>query len=135
MASYFTAVCFPELALLVRTALTADEAWNTRSELIAYLQCSLLQPSRAMKSPQQQHMLHPLMLPAPAVGELEQWLVSIHPTFATYAAALTDYGYEDLSFLREVETAEFEEALAEVGMTKPAHRALALRRFQELRRD
>jgi hypothetical protein len=58
--------------------------------------------------------------------------VSIHPAFATYAAALTDYGYEDWGVLREVETAEFEEALTEVGMVKPAHRVLALRRFRQL---
>jgi hypothetical protein len=50
----------------------------------------------------------------------------------TYAAALTDYGYEDLQFLRKVKEAEFEEALAVVGMTKPAHRALALRQFRQL---
>ena len=67
-----------------------------------------------------------------ATEDLEQWLVSIHPSFATYATALKDYGYEDLGFLRKVDEADFEVALTEVGMTKPAHRALALKQFRQL---
>jgi hypothetical protein len=66
------------------------------------------------------------------VDELEEWLASVHPSFAVYSAAFKDYGYEDLGFLRDEEEAGFEQALAAVGITKPAHRALALRRFQEL---
>jgi hypothetical protein len=73
-----------------------------------------------------------LLLCAPEVGELEQWLASIHPSFATYAAALSDCGYEDLSFLRELEKEDFEEALIEAGMSKPVHRARVLRQLQHL---
>jgi hypothetical protein len=72
---------------------------------------------------------------APEVGELEQWLASIHPSFASYAAALSDCGYEDLSFLREVDTKEFEEALMEAGMSKQVHRARVLRQLQHLSTD
>jgi hypothetical protein len=132
MASYFTFVYFPEFVLRVRNVLAADESWRTRSGLCSYLHraSSHLQPPLALAPRTLAHSSS--LLPAPVVGELERWLVSIHPAFATYAAALTDYGYEDLGFLQEVETAEFEEALTKVGMTKPAHRALALRRFQQL---
>jgi hypothetical protein len=67
-----------------------------------------------------------------APGELEQWLVSIHPAFETYAAALIDYGYEDLDFLREADEEDFAEALTQVGMKKPAHRTRALKHFRQL---
>jgi hypothetical protein len=68
-----------------------------------------------------------------APGELEQWLVSIHPAFETYAAALIDYGYEDLDFLREADEEDFAEALTQVGMKKPAHRTRALKHFRQLK--
>jgi hypothetical protein len=48
---------------------------------------------------------------------------------------LKDYGFEDLDFLREVHEADFEVALTAVGMTKPGHRALALRRFRQLKTE
>jgi hypothetical protein len=63
---------------------------------------------------------------------LEQWLLSIHPVFTTYAAALKDYGFENMDFMEAVDVADFEDALTEVGMLKPAHRALAIRRFRQL---
>jgi hypothetical protein len=72
------------------------------------------------------------LLCAHEVGELEQWLASIHPAFASYAAALSDYGYDDLSFLREAEKEEFEEALTGAGMSKPAHSARVIRQLQQL---
>jgi chromosome segregation ATPase len=75
------------------------------------------------------------LLCAHEVGELEQWLASIHPAFASYAAALSDYGYDDLSFLREAEKEEFEEALTGAGMSKPAHRARVIRQLQQLAGD
>jgi hypothetical protein len=59
-------------------------------------------------------------------------LLSIHPVFTTYAAALKDYGFENMDFMEAVDVADFEDALTEVGMLKPAHRALAIRRFRQL---
>jgi hypothetical protein len=76
-----------------------------------------------------------LLPPGPAPGgleELEQWLVSIHPVFVSFAAALRDYGYEDINFMRQVDEEDFEDALTEVGMIKPGHRALAIRHFRQL---
>jgi len=119
MASYFTSICFPKLALRVRNRLATETSWGTRSGLGRYLQCA-------------PHSRSSLLLCAPEVRELEQWLASIHPSFATYAAALGDCGYEDLSFLREVEKEEFEEALIAAGMSKPVHRARVLRQLQHL---
>jgi hypothetical protein len=53
-----------------------------------------------------------LLLCVPEVGELEQWLASIHPFFASYADCTTaTVVTRILSFLREVEKEEFEEAL------------------------
>jgi hypothetical protein len=87
MASYFRS-CFPKLALAVWTALSADDGWSTRSGLSKYMQCQHLSqggtPSRSFLP----------LAELPEAGELEQWLVSIHPPFAAYAAALTNYGYE-----------------------------------------
>jgi hypothetical protein len=71
-------------------------------------------------------------LPPPHSAELAQWLVSIRPSFASYAPALRECGYEDLSCLRDVDEADFKEALMEVGMDKQGHRAMVLRRFREL---
>jgi TPR repeat protein/serine/threonine protein kinase len=135
MATYFISVCFPELALRVRNRLLRGKSWSTRSGLHRYLQCT--SPSRSFTlSPEVGHekksrSRNRRRKSDSKKTEIEQWLVSIHPNFATFAAALIDYGYEDLSFLQEVKTAEFEEALTEVGMTKPAHRVRVLRRFQE----
>jgi hypothetical protein len=70
--------------------------------------------------------------PLPSTQSVEQWLASIRPAFANYAPALKRCGYEDLSFLRDVDETDFKEALVEVGMAKQAHRAVVLRRFREL---
>jgi hypothetical protein len=133
MASYFHS-CFPHLALAVRTALAADEGWRTRSGLINHMQC--YSPSSGQqRAPHQQEARRELLLPLlaqTAPGELEQWLVSIHPAFKTYATALIDYGYEDLDFLRGVDEEDFIEALTQVGMIKPAHRIGALKHFRQL---
>jgi hypothetical protein len=140
MASYFCS-CFPHLALAVRTALAADEGWRTRSGLSSHMQCHS-PPSSPQRAPHQQEARRELPLPQPllaqtlsqtAPGELEQWLVSIHPAFETYAAALIDYGYEDLDFLREADEEDFAEALTQVGMKKPAHRTRALKHFRQLK--
>jgi serine/threonine protein kinase/ankyrin repeat protein len=121
MASYFRS-CFPKLALVVWTALVADETWATRNGLSKYMQYKRGNPHQSL----------PLVQLPVGAGELEQWLASIHPSFTTYTAALTDYGYEDLSFVRKVDEADFDAALKLVGMAKPAHRAMALKRFREL---
>jgi serine/threonine-protein kinase/endoribonuclease IRE1 len=136
MASYFCS-CFPHLALAVRTALAADEEWCTRSGLSSHMQC-FSHPSSLQRAPHQQEARRELPLPLhvlaqTAPGELEQWLVSIHPAFRTYAAALIDYGYEDLDFLREADEEDFTEALTQVGMVKPAHRTRALKHFRQLK--
>jgi serine/threonine protein kinase len=136
MASYFTLV-FPELTLRVWTALAEGDGWCTRGGLTKYLAQSSRTRSVVAVPPQQMHPLSLLQTTAPTVadGELKQWLMSIHPAFATYAAALNDYGYEDLSFLRQVDESDFGEALTAVGMTKQGHRALALRRFLQLKKE
>jgi hypothetical protein len=58
--------------------------------------------------------------------------VSIHPAFKTYAAALVDYGYEDLSFLQAIDEEDFAIALTAAGMTKQGHQAMACKRFRQL---
>jgi hypothetical protein len=60
------------------------------------------------------------------------FLKSIHPSFAVYAAPLKEYGYDDLSFLREADEAGLSEALTAVGMKKLPHRTRVLRRFRQL---
>jgi hypothetical protein len=75
---------------------------------------------------------HLSSLPPPHSAELAQWLAAIRPSFASYAPALRECGYEDLSCLRDVDEADFKEALMEVGMDKQGHRAMVLRRFREL---
>jgi hypothetical protein len=71
-------------------------------------------------------------MPSTQLSELAEWLASIRPAFAKYAPALKHCGYEDLSFLRDVDETDFKEELMEVGMAKQAHRAVVLRRFREL---
>jgi hypothetical protein len=133
MASYFCS-CFPHLALAVRTVLAADEGWRTQSGLSSHMQC-FSPPSSPQKASHQQEARRELPLPLLVAhntpGELEQWLVSIHPAFKTYAAALVDYGYEDLSFLPAVDEEDFAIALTAAGMTKQGHRAMACKRFRQ----
>jgi hypothetical protein len=135
MASYFCS-CFPHLALAVRTALAADEGWRTRSGLSSHMHC-YSPPSSPQRAPHQQEARRELplslLVPHNTPGELEQWLVSIHSAFKAYAAALVDYGYEDLDFLREADEEDFAEALTQVGMIKPAHRTRALKHFRQLK--
>jgi hypothetical protein len=107
-------------------------------------------PSSPQRAPHQQEARRelPLLLSLPlplslpllaqtssqtALREIEQWLVSIHPAFKIYTAALIDYGYEDLEFLRDADEEDFAVALTQVGMIKPAHRTRALKHFRQLK--
>eukprot|EP00935_MAST-01C_sp_MAST-1C-sp1_P001411 g1411.t1 len=149
MACYFVVQCFPELAMRVRRALVQDlgTQWRERIGLRSFLHSSSTthtHPGAVASSGgdgQRQwsslQRLPPSALTptVPEAGELEQWLVSIHPALAVYAAALTDYGFEDLDFVREVDEADFAEALEAVGMAKQGHRALALKRFRQLKQE
>jgi hypothetical protein len=95
MASYFCQQCFPQLALGVWKALGAREEWKARPALSKFLVYSHSH-TRSIRS-EAHHSALPLLPPPPAgapsaggdeLGELEQWLLSIHSSFAVYAAAL-----------------------------------------------
>jgi hypothetical protein len=92
-------------------------------------------PSSPQRAPHQQEARRELplslLVPHNTPGELEQWLVSIHSAFKTYAAALVDYGYEDLSFLQAIDEEDFAIALTAAGMTKQGHRAIGCKRFRQ----
>jgi hypothetical protein len=140
-ASYFCQRCFPQLSLGVWRMLGTREEWSTRSGLRKFLAFSHSRSRKKSAALPPQPSSQPPPLPeasspgGEALGDLEQWLVSIHSSFAVYAAALKDYGYEDLDFVQDADEEDFDEALTQVGMTKPAHRSRALKRFRLLQAE
>jgi serine/threonine protein kinase len=55
---------------------------------------------------------------------IKQWLVSVSPLLETYAAAFTEYGYEDMSMLIDATTEDIESTVDELKMKRGHRRAL-----------
>jgi hypothetical protein len=139
MASYFCS-CFPHLALAVRTALAADEGWRNRSGLSKYMVASTASSvtsfddtdttdSKAAASGAGAGASAAKGSVAAkgsiaAKQPIENWLVSVNPVLGRYAAAFTDYGYDDTSLLVEATQQDIEDAMEELEMKKGHRRAL-----------
>jgi hypothetical protein len=51
-------------------------------------------------------------------------LISVNPVLGRYAAAFTDYGYDDTSLLMEATQEDLEDAMGELAIKKGHRRAL-----------
>jgi hypothetical protein len=63
---------------------------------------------------------------------IKDWLISVNPVLGRYAAAFTEYGYDDTSLLMKATQEDLEDAMGELAIKK-GHRRVLLNAFGAFR--